>query len=152
MIKAALDETGLVHVGDAVGFLKEFVSLAKLLNRLREVDHVETFKHSNVWEADVGQNLQLYEILFTLNHLDQDVRQLLQFELDRITDFDEACHISSGRAYALHALSQQTPCALAALPAHTRIERSAHGDLHICGTPLSLIQFYRAAPELGNFS
>lgn len=124
-----------------------FTGLTELLDRVRE-DGVVVRKHSAVWEAPVTPALCVYDVLFTPGHLDEDVRALLQRQLDRLPD----CGANSGFECALDELKQGNACALLVIPCRTARMSLEGEQLFFVGTMIALQEFYRLAPEIWNFS
>jgi hypothetical protein len=149
MVTAIVDETMLSPIGGDL--LRAFKGIALLLERIR-ADYVMASKHSKVWVAQITESLQLFEILFHSGHVDDDGRALLWRELDRLPDCDAREQVASGRECAINRLNQLRACALIVVPCRTGTEQFDGRKLFLIGTESAALEFYREAPELGDFS
>jgi hypothetical protein len=124
------------------------MSLVQLIRKIK-VDRVEVYKHSRIWEAEVVNSFRLYEVLFYAGHIDDDVRQLVYRELDKLADCD--AHNDDGRTFAVRSLNEGIACALIVLPCRDRQEVHGRKRVFFIGNSATAIEFYRAAVELGDF-
>src|SRR5689334_20580957 len=114
MLDLVLDDSRLGLAGKPSSLDVEFSGLANLLASVRLLEEAIAYQkprfgrvppltrsmHSEAWNAASDGGVRLYELLFTPGHLDDDVRTLLQKELERLSYFDERTEEKSGRLFA----------------------------------------------------
>ncbi len=151
MIQLALDETSFRGLG-AAALDDESRLLANFMVRLREVDRVSVVKKSDVWIADVTDELKVCDIAFTPGLLDEDVRQLFYRVIDSLPAWDGEGELRTSRDFATSKILEGEAWGCVVPP--SQCSKVAVGDrnLHLIGTISQAIEFYRAAIELGDFA
>jgi hypothetical protein len=151
MIEAIVDESCLSSAREEQLLSEEFGALANLLRSIRDDDGVRVSLHSAIWNVPLRPGLELFQFVFERGHLDDDVRALLQRQLEYLPACDDA-KFSSARAFALAHHERAVPCALLVLPSRSGSIRLGNRSTFLVGTEEGLLTFYRHAPEFGDFS
>lgn len=150
MLQAILDESRLASGGSRKTLSAELAAIAKLLQRMRVKDNVDVLVHPTVWEAAVGSDLKLFNALFESGNVDDDVRELLYRELERLPQCRAG--YSNSREFVEAQIAKSVPCALVVSASRAGRETLGKANAHLVGTEAGLVGFYRDAATVGDFS
>jgi hypothetical protein len=149
MIAAVLDELRIDALSSSMDV--QFRILAELLAKMRE-DDIAVSKHSDLWYAQAGRGLFLTDLLFVPDYIDEDVRQQLIREIDRLPIWNVDGELRTSRQYVIDQVAQANAAACIVLSIYSNVLETPEGKLYLVGTASEAVTFYQAAIEIGRFS
>jgi len=151
MIVTVLDEVGLQPTLGASGIPEAFYGLREFLEELR-IRKITRLKHSNVWHAVIAPDVMLFDVLFNKGTLDEELRQRLYREIDRLPHWNSSQKNYGTRQFVAEQLSLRCPSACIVLREHSGGVEVDGTNVPLIGASADLLNFYRLAPEICDLS
>lgn len=129
----------------------EFLGLSETISELKKFDFCKSYVTAAAWQTQIFDDVELYEVLFTRGHLDDDIRAVIMRQFEELFSLDLAQGMST-RDYVVSEIKNARPAASIVIPSEAGPVHHQDTLLHQIGSSPHVMPFLREAADIGKLS